>query len=539
MMFRYLQPDCQCLAHSCGLSELPFFAIYAPIKNTNLSLTELIRLKDLNLDTMLNEHFLTLYLAVRAFAATEPLAIPDKPQDREAVHDFVENHFVVLLRRCGWSQTQSLTANMSVQELFAFALRISEELYSEVIMFLKTFSSARPSAFKGPLCGYLDFLYPILRQMKKLPFMPDGPIFLMLDDADNLNKTQTVILNSWVSTRTTSDVSLKISTQLNYKTYRTLAGTAIATPHDYSEVNIATVYTSSRNRYQERVREIVRKRLSLAGIECTPESFFPPDREQEEEIDQIAETLKREWGTRGRGYRPSDDVVRYARPNYIASLKGTRKAGSKYSYAGFEQLVHVSSGLVRCFLEPASQMFAGQVSHNGGKPVKSISPSLQNDVARDESNNLLFEEFDKLASEAGHENEYYTRVKQLSNLVRSLGGTFHQILISNRSERRVISIALSEEPTLEIAAVLKLGVQQGYFHASSLGNKEGTGRTPLYVLTRRLAPSFTLDPFGFAGYLFVTNGFLRDAMSSPDVVKRIRETGVDSYFDSGQLELFK
>jgi hypothetical protein len=348
-----------------------------------------------------------------------------------------------------------------------------------------------------------------------------------------------MILNSWVATRTSSSVSLKISTQLNYKTYGTLTGMTIANPHDYTEVNIATIYTSSKHRYMERVHEIVRKRLVLAGIRSTPESFFPPDQKQEEEILGIAMKLKKDWPLTGRGHRASDDVVRYARPIYITSLKGTRKAGSKYSYAGFQQLVHISSGLIRYFLEPAAQMFAKQLSQNNGKPVKHILPALQNEVIRDESENLLFDEFDKLASEEGRENEYYTRVKQLNNLVRSLGGTFHQILVSNRSERRVISIALSDDPDQEVRAVLKLGVQQGYFHVSSLGNKEGTGRTLLYVLTRRLAPSFTLDPLGFVGYLFVTNHYLREAMANPDVVKRIKETGVDEYFNSGQLEFFK
>ena len=64
-------------------------------------------------------------------------------------------------------------------------------------------------------------LLPNAQSTKGAPFMPKGPIYLLLDDADNLNETQTRILNSWVFCRTSSDVSLKISTQLNYKTFRT------------------------------------------------------------------------------------------------------------------------------------------------------------------------------------------------------------------------------------------------------------------------------------------------------------------------------
>lgn len=37
MMFRYLEPDCQMLARKCSLQELPFYGIYIPVKNTELS----------------------------------------------------------------------------------------------------------------------------------------------------------------------------------------------------------------------------------------------------------------------------------------------------------------------------------------------------------------------------------------------------------------------------------------------------------------------------------------------------------------------
>ena len=41
MMFRYLEPDCQCIAESRKIPELGFFAVLISIKNTGLNLTEL------------------------------------------------------------------------------------------------------------------------------------------------------------------------------------------------------------------------------------------------------------------------------------------------------------------------------------------------------------------------------------------------------------------------------------------------------------------------------------------------------------------
>src|SRR5690606_39255584 len=110
------------------------------------------------------------------------------------------------------------------------------------------------------------------------PFMPRGPVYLLIDDADNLNLTQTRILNTWVSYRTSQSVSLKISTQLRYATYGTVFGTRVEAPHDYSEVLISAVYTTSKGTYNNRVREIVRRRLGSSGLpDVTPEAFFPDD----------------------------------------------------------------------------------------------------------------------------------------------------------------------------------------------------------------------------------------------------------------------
>jgi hypothetical protein len=340
-------------------------------------------------------------------------------------------------------------------------------------------------------------------------------------------------------------VSLKISTQLNYKTYRTVPGRSIDTPHDYSEINISDIYTSSKGMYKKRVAEIVQKRLVRYGIKASPVDFFPPDAAQEKQIQSFAESLKRDWAEdKGRGYRASDDVVRYARPMYMASLKGMRKAGHTYSYAGFEQLVHLSSGIIRHFLEAAAQMFSEHRALATGNPTEFIPPSVQNKIARQEADRFMFSEFDKMTKDesARHQRDgvEFDLPEKLRNLVMAMGSTFHHILISDRSERRVFSVALYDEPDHAVREVLRLGVRYGYFHESSIGNKDGTGRTRLYVLSRRLAPFFLLDPTSFAGYLFVKSEDLAIAMTNPNT--RLRNIGVDTEAERDepyQLKLFE
>jgi hypothetical protein len=94
-------------------------------------------------------------------------------------------------------------------------------------------------------------------------------------------------------------------------------------------------------------------------------------------------------------------------------------------------------------------------------------------------------------------------------------------------------------PDKEIQDILMLGEACGYLHVSTIGNKEGTGRTRLYILSRRLAPHFNLDPTSFAGYLFVTSDVVHEAMKSPDILlRRVKSKGIDTVFEPGQLKLF-
>ena len=164
---------------------------------------------------------------------------------------------------------------------------------------------------------------------------------------------------------------------------------------------------------------------------------------------------------------------------------------------------------------------------------------------RDDANHFLFDDLPKYAkvpeSSSNIEEDIYPEedIDKLSNLIQALGGLFRQILVSERSERRVFSIAISDAPSTEVEKILNLGIQLGYFHCSTIGRKDGKsgGRTKLYILNRRLSPIWTLDPTSFAGYLFVQNYLLERAMTEP--FSLLRRLGKDSPTEEMyQLTLF-
>ena len=265
-------------------------------------------------------------------------------------------------------------------EVFSQIADQCDSMYNEVVQYIRrlAFVPEPKDRYEWALTGYIDFLFPLLSSLKELSFFPSAPVYVLIDDADYLNLSQTRVLNSWVSTRTQGNVSLKISTQLRYKTLSTPSGLPIQSPHDFQSINIADIYTTKHRRYSKRVEKIVEKRLTKAKIICTPQNFFPPDQNQEQKIKEIADKIRSNWSKNSGGYRAGDDVLRYARPEYIRSLGGKSKSLPTYSYAGFENLVHISSGLIRYFLEPAAVMFDEQLSQNPNELVALISPTIQN-----------------------------------------------------------------------------------------------------------------------------------------------------------------
>ena len=560
MIFRYLLPDCQSLVHEAEIAQLEFLAFLVSIKNTGPTpmLAEFTESGDLiaNANYVFNEHVLTIYIASKVFKSVSMLPIDSRTEWLESASDYFQSMFMNLLRSCGPLEGISdTTAEPTVSAVFRQITNICDTLYRQITQYAKRISIRDIGRYTGPLCDYHGFLLPAITALRDLPFFPNGPVYMLIDDADYLNLHQTKVLNSWISTRTAQDVSIKVSTQFHYKSLATISGFPIQSPHDFQEVNISDVYTSDRSQYLRRVEQIVTRRLSWWSQASNsavpnPSEFFPVDEKQEQKIELIKKQILADYPYKGRGYRPGDDVTRYARPDYIKSLVGLSKSGSTYSYAGFSQLVHISSGLVRYFLESAAIMYDDQISQVPDVPLTCISPSIQDRVIRRESDKLLGITFDKFSAELQQfasgqpedqqvSDQIIVQMERLRKLIHALGGMFYVRLTSDLSERRIFSVAISGDLSWEVKSILDLGVRLEFFHFTMIGNKDGTGRTPLYVLTRRLAPYFKLDPSSFAGYLRLTDIALRESMTSPEAVVRRAEQSGTSSWDVDQLSLFE
>ena len=543
MMFRYLQSDCQCIVEKCAFSELPFLGIYIPIKNESFVKTELKRLEDRHASEIFNEHLMVSHLSVKIFDSLLKNKCAVESIDADSLLHYYTETLLPLLYPYNLGDVLS-DGEYDSKDILKSIINLMNNAYKIASMYTNrlSFTTILP-IYEGPLFDYQDFLVPLLSELAYVKGFSKGTIYLLIDDAHFLSEIQTRILNSWIATRTSRKISIKISSQYNYKNYYTVTGATIDSPHDYSEIDMTTVYTNTaKGMYKDRILRITNTRLRLADIEIGAEEFFPDDVKQEEEIRQIAETYKRRHDSgEGRGYYRSDDAIRYARHDFIRDLAGPRKASSKYSYSGFNQLVHLSSGIVRHFLEPAHIMYSKEQSISGVQKILAISPSVQNEISRSEADKFLFSELEKYKKEGDDEAVPKEYIERLSNLVQGLGGLFRQILLSDRSERKVFSIAISDELSSEVEKILNIGVNFGFFHRSTIGRKDrkSGGRTKLFVMNRRLAPIWNLDPTGFAGYLFVKNIVLEEGIRNPySMLRRVEQNGILHDMEYNQLNLF-
>lgn len=533
MMIRCSLPDVLMLRKELEFNKLPYLAFCVPVKKTSLNLQELQNLNNCHAPYMLNEHFMIVHILMHIFLQLSEIKYEDDLYEKQIYNEFAEDVFIKKLKNAGYRQELKINYE-NPSNFFKCLYNCMDDMIDDFIQYLRGLLSITQVdySYNLPILSFTRFLIPVLKAMMKLPGFPNNsPVFLFIDDADNLSKIQTNILNTWLASRTQPLVSLKISSQIGmYKSFFTSNGVLVEAPHDYQQVNIDVSYllTNQSSLFYKNAVEILQRRLKLAEIDVEATDFFPPNKQQEEKIREEEIKIRNNYEENGRGYRESDDVRRYAIPNYIKNLGGTKKSRHTYQYAGLDNIIHLSSGIIRYLLDATAKMYdesAHKIAKTG--TIKAIEPSIQNQVVRKKADSYLFNEIRK--GDIGDSDDASIAIKEnpdnlvdkLANLINAMGKTFHQILISDRAERKVFSVALSNIPDDEIKQVFELGVRLGFFHMSYIGNKEGDGRTYLYVLNRCFAPIFTLDPTGFQGYLFMTNVDLKKAINSGKQLRNI------------------
>ncbi|PYG34373.1 hypothetical protein [Pelagimonas varians] len=530
IMLRSLERQVQLLITAENREQLPFFAIHIPIKREFFGNPEFLRLEGWKATTV-GEHLLTVhaaqYLCDALFENCVELTESSKAE------------FSGLWEDCGGgNDSEAIEAWNSFEDASRFCERETRRVRQYYVRLPEVGDS---DVYNGALTGLSDFLLLFVRALIAEGSVKDGPVCFMVDDADNLPEDLQRVLNSWVSARVAKLACFKVTTQLAYKTFKTMDGRIIESPHDFSEINIGSVYTSNKGNFAKRIEAIVAKRLKNAGIERSPDDFFPKDRAQQTRRDEILEDLRQGRAEpyialKGDGPSRSKDLAqRYAIPALMREAAATKSAHT-FSYAGLQSLTDLSSGVVRWFLQPASQMYSAVQSGidqvDGSDKVTEIPVSVQDsEIAiwskefREKLNvdpgGTAGENSRSSLQSMGHSKENY---EMLGNLLDAIGAFCRERLLDKTaSEQRVFSFALNDDPNRELSEILHLGVRLGYLQKTDLASKNTLGgRRPRYILSRRLGPHYRLDVSGYAAHLSVTCQDLTLALKDPKSFVRNR-----------------
>lgn len=529
IMLKSLEQPVQELLDSQDQEDLPFFAIHVPIKDVFFGNPEYQRLKGWK-STTVGEHLLSVHLVHFLFQGLSNVSV--------GMSADILSTFIELWRDCGGeAELESISSATSFSELARFCDRETSRVRQ---YYVRLPEEEEPDIYTGALASYNDMVLPLAKALMGIGQPVNSrPICFMVDDADNLPEAMQRVLNSWISTRTAHTICFKVTTQLGYATYKTIDNRMIESPHDFSEVNISTVYTSNRGIFAKRIEAIVSKRLGNAGIETSARDFFPPDKSQEERKGRIWNDLvsgdsEPYISLKGSGpSRKRDLAQRYAIPALMRELHKGRSSHT-FSYAGLQSVIDLSSGVVRWFLEPAGQMFQ-QMWSTTQKAPSYIPVGVQDDITSEwassfrERLNVDPGDISQNApgnslQSSGHTKAHYQR---LGNLLDGIGYFCRtRLLDKTASEQRVFSFALSDEPNEDLSEILDLGVRLGYLQKSDLASKTALrGRRPLYILSRRLGPYYQLDVSGYAAHLSVTCAALMVSLSSPTDFVKLRQKG--------------
>lgn len=509
MLTRHLMPDVQLSDSSNGAD---FYGVNIPLRSKSFTQGSWKSLDGHPNEFPLSEHILATYVLrclIEQFLdprySTNSAISPDSLVWRSALDMSVEGMAPGLRRLLAYIEPDDSDAPLRSW------LRHIKQLYAEGHESAKKCRSNRSLVTLGHVLVSFDDVTEILTSLLRQKAVLASRFYLLFDDVDDLTTGQALALNYWIAQRLHHVAVIKCNSEGRYATYRTMTERRIRDPHDYYQINLASVYTRDTvNNYESFLETIVNRRLKLFGYSATAGTYFPGDERQAEAVTKIAEAIKAEHPPSTKTYAPTDRAYRIAESEYLKDLR-RRKQLSTYRYAGFRVLADISSNVVRHFLTSASDMFTETDVEARGD---NIPVNVQHTVLKRHAEELIFNELKQLRDDET-DPQRKRELEGLERLVLGVGMKCKVRLFSDLTERRVFSFAFQDTPSIRLQAVLDAGIQHGFFQVGSLSDKEGMIRRRLYVLTRRVAPFFSLLVRSYSGYISLKASELEKMLDMP------------------------
>ena len=375
--------------------------------------------------------------------------------------------------------------------------------------------------------NYLSRFY---RELKEFLKLEEFSFHILIDNAEEIRETLQYSVMELVKLRQHRDFCLKIAMQKG-------AGwdlSGIDDPHDYTSIDINELYSSLNSAYYPRIKEIANIRLNLVGYELGIDEFLPEDINEKNRLNEIKEELKKKYEdqyitlqeSKKKGHLPDKKKYIDNLTNKYAMVKLFRNLGrQKKSFAGFHNIVHLSSGIVRQFLDICSIMHETQDKKDiNNHYVKHIPLKTQQEVLKKYADDFL--EKNVKIYNIGTFNPASEKFLKLYRLIDALGNYYKwRLMKSQYMDSRIYSFTVKDmDESGEIYQLLNLGVIHNCFHNYWYSSKTGIGRVRGYSFNRILCVRYGLDPTSFRGRIELKTASLIKAANEGkldrDVIKK-------------------
>jgi hypothetical protein len=350
--------------------------------------------------------------------------------------------------------------------------------------------------------SFYTLILPLLSILKQTSLLQNTHLSLLIDDAHDLNPYQRKVLNSWLGYRDHSIFSFKVAIAgIRHYDMRTAFGGTILEGHDYITVDLEQSYQNKTSDFGQFAYNVVEKRLINAGINLNPNQFFLESTTFKEEIKEWEEKTRLEAIESGipaeNTKAIADFVYKYARARYFQHRS---PKANKPIYAGFDTLVHLSTGVIRHLLDPCYWIFEEILSNKTDLQGTPASSNIQSNIIHERS--AKFWEFINHKLETQVEGCGKSEADKLRNFLTKLAEHFRYRLLNHKSEPRVLTFSISGyEPQFreELEPILNLAQKAQLLYIRSGPAKDGGGLEDFYTPNRMLWPAYGLDVIGQHG----------------------------------------
>jgi hypothetical protein len=373
-------------------------------------------------------------------------------------------------------------ANNSKEVFEEFAHKIAFEKL-KVANALSRFAMGNKNAF-DPMQYYMTFEHtfkPTIEQLQR-SFKKEIPVYLLLDDVNNLHTFQQKLINGWIGQRVHDLVCFKLASEpLEHRAFGTLFGTGriLQKVHDYDEIyldfdDLFGDFGTRKKIYTDIANERIKKFFNDTYDGLLINELLPESKTQKEEMERIIVELNQKY---------PENPREVSREKWCELHKRNKR-----KYAGMDDLTILAFGNIREFLLNCDALFQEDAFNDIN--VNLVSAQKQHSHLRNLSKNFF-----KRISTLDTLYESIDEDDKLEKLITNLLEFFeYRLYHADLREKSFEAFTVKDISSLPIEAkkVLRRGIERQFFRKTYYSAKDG-GRQDIFIVNKLLFPEYYLN----------------------------------------------